>query len=329
MLDDAELTALHRRVAECLAKANPELVPLDLADPAACRLWRACELCSYLDHRVEDLAALPDPRQMMDADIDAWSDRLLLRGERITDPRDSDWYWSYWVVADGARLGTIALQVWDWGWAGPHLGFASLYVFHELRRRGHARRLLAALFAAVEQVGLSALRLETDWLWPPAVRLYLHCGFSVANWKHALSLVRWRDDPAYQVRVGQDRLDLLVGADARCLLSAMRSGARLCWQDHRTADERRLDAAQVRPEPTLALWLAVHGWPLIRNEHAWADRLCWMDSGMPEGLAHKIQLWEAYAQEHRLPVRTPRIPGLAYPSWQALKEPPPSADALA
>ncbi|NEX15963.1 MAG: hypothetical protein C1943_04815 [Halochromatium sp.] len=125
----------------------------------------------------------------------------------------------------------------------------------ERRRQGHAKRLLTRLFAAVERVGLSALRLETDWLWPPAVRLYLDGGFAVANWKHALSLVRW---------------------------------------------------------------LATQGWPLIRSERTWADRLRWMDAGMPEGLAHKIQLWEAYAQHHGLPVRTPRIPGLSYSSWEAL-----------
>ena len=39
---------------------------------------------------------------------------------------------------------------------------------------------------------------------------------------------------------------------------------------------------------------------------------------MPEGLAHKIQRWEAYARQHGLPVRTPRIPGLSDSDWEAL-----------
>ncbi|MBK5967585.1 MULTISPECIES: GNAT family N-acetyltransferase [Thiorhodovibrio] len=244
--------------------------------------------------------------------------RLLLPGERITDPRDSDWYQSYWLIADGERLGTLALQVWDFGWAGPHLGFASLYVFPERRRQGHATRLLSALFSAVEQVGLSALRLETDWLWQPAVRLYLNAGFAVVNWKHALSLVRWRDQPPPQIRVRPGCIDLLREQDQTPLFTATRDGEQLLWSDHRTEAEREDRANRLHWEPTLALWLGVQGWPLIRSEQTWADRLRWMDAGMPEGLAHKIQLWEAYARHHGLPVRTPRIPGLSYPCWEEL-----------
>jgi GNAT superfamily N-acetyltransferase len=318
MLDDAELERLHRQVAEALRAAAPAAVPLDPDDADACTLWRACELCCYLDHRVADPGALPDPRGMSAADIDAWSARLLLPGERITDPRDSDWYQSYWLVADGARVGTVALQVWGWGWAGPHLGFASLYVLREHRRRGHARRLLAALYGAVEQVGLAALRLETDWLWQPAVRLYLASGFSVANWKHALSLERRRGEPLPRVRVTPPRMELLLEGDQAPLISATRDGEHVLWQDHRTVAERQDRKTWLRWEPTLALWLAVRGWPMVRSPRTWADRLCWMDTGMPEGLADKIQRWEAYARHHGLPVRTPRIPGLAYPDFTAL-----------
>ncbi|MEA3643116.1 MAG: GNAT family N-acetyltransferase [Lamprobacter sp.] len=318
MLDEAELKDLHQQVAALLRLAVPALVPLDLDDTDACTLWRACELCSFLDHRVENPAALLDPRAMTEADIDIWSERLLLPDERITDPRKFDWYQSYWLVADGIRLGTLALQVWDWGWAGPHLGFASLYVFPECRQQGHAKRVLKALFAAVEQVGLSALRLETDWLWPSAVRLYLKGGFAVVNWKHALSLVRWREQPAPQVRVRQAGMDLLSEHDQKPLITATRNGKQLCWQDHRSEAERKDETQWLRWEPTLALWLALHGWPLIRSEQTWADRMRWMDAGMPEGLAHKIQHWEAYARHHGLPVRTQRIPGLSYPDWEAL-----------
>jgi len=154
------------------------------------------------------------------------------------------------------------------------------------------------------------------------VRLYLGSGFSVANWKHALSLVRWRGDPPLRARITDGRMDLLQGGDQTPLLSASRAAGQLRWRDHRPPEQQRDPAAWFRLEPTLALWLAVQGWPLIRNERAWADRRCWMDSGMPEGLAHKIQLWEAYAHHHGLPVRTPRIPGLAYPTWSVLNDLP-------
>jgi GNAT superfamily N-acetyltransferase len=314
MLDDPELTQLHVQVAERLRAAMPAVVPLDLDDDSARQLWRACELCSYLDNRVADPTTLPDPRHMTAADIDAWSARLLLPGERITDPRDSDWYRSYWLVADGRRIGTIALQVWDWGWAGPHLGFASLYLLREHRRLGHASRLLRALHETVAAMPLSALRLDTDWLWQPAVRLYLNAGFSVANWKHVLSLVRWREEPPPRVQVTAHRMALLRAAEDTPIISATRDGERLIWHDHRTEAERADSATWLRLEPTLSLWLAVHGWPLIRSPDSWAERDRWLDTGMPEGLAEKIQRWEAYARRHGLTVLTPRIPGLSDPT---------------
>lgn len=318
MLTEAELRVLHGQVAELLRSAEPAVVPLDLSDAGACTLWRACELCSFLDHRVANPAVLLDPRALSESDIEAWSARLLLPEEGITDPRRFDWYRSYWLVAGGERLGTLALQVWDWDWAGPHLGFASLYLFPGRRRQGHAKRLLSALFLAVEQLGLSALRLETSWLWQPAVRLYLNGGFSVANWKHELSLVRWREQPMARVRVRQAAIELLHEHRDQPLITATCDGDRLRWQDHRSEAEREGGANRMRWEPTLALWLAVQGWPLIRSEQAWAERLRWMDAGMPEGLAWRIQRWEAYARHHGLPVRAPRIPGLRYLSWEEL-----------
>jgi GNAT superfamily N-acetyltransferase len=318
MLTEAELNRVHGQVAALMRVAVPAVVPLDLNDAGACTLWRACELCSFLDHRVESPKALLDPRLISESDIDAWSARLLLPDERITDPRTFDWYRSYWLEADGERLGTVALQVWDWGWAGPHLGFASLYLFPERRRQGYAKRLLSALFLVVEQLKLSALRLETTWLWQPAVHLYLNSGFSVANWKHALSLVRWRDQPLPRVRIRQAAMELLSEHGDEPLITATRNGDQLCWQEQPAEAGGDGDANSRGWASTLALWLAVHGWPLIRSEQSWADRLRWMDAGMPEGLARRIQIWEADARHHGMPVRTPRIPGLSYPSWEEL-----------
>ncbi len=39
---------------------------------------------------------------------------------------------------------------------------------------------------------------------------------------------------------------------------------------------------------------------------------------MPEGLADKITIFEAYARHCRFRVETPRIPGLTYPAWDEL-----------
>jgi hypothetical protein len=40
-----------------------------------------------------------------------------------------------------------------------------------------------------------------------------------------------------------------------------------------------------------------------------------MDTGIPAGLADRIQRWEAYVHHHGLPVKTPRMTGLAYADW--------------
>jgi len=167
MLEDAELAQLHDRVETLMRDAVPAVMPLDLDDADDCTRWRAHELCSYLDNRVHDPASLPDPDALSAADIDAWSQRLLLPGERITDPRRCRWYTSYWLLAAGVRVGTVALNVWDTGWDGPSLELASLYVRREHRREGHARRLLAALMQAVSASGLTSLRLETRRHPPP------------------------------------------------------------------------------------------------------------------------------------------------------------------
>ena len=45
----------------------------------------------------------------------------------------------------------------------------------------------------------------------------------------------------------------------------------------------------------------------------------WGDAGLPEGLAYKITIFEAYARHLGLLVDTPRIPGLVYPGWQDLQ----------
>ncbi len=43
----------------------------------------------------------------------------------------------------------------------------------------------------------------------------------------------------------------------------------------------------------------------------------WSDTGMPEGLACKIAIFEGYARHCGFRVDTPRIPGLVYPAWGA------------
>jgi hypothetical protein len=118
---DERALQLHERVDDILRQLDtpfPSLQSLDPDDAAACRLWRACELCSFLDHRSRKLAEPSDPHSFSDADIDDQARRTLIAGERLSDPREMDWYQPYWLVADAKAVGTIALQVWNWGWCG-------------------------------------------------------------------------------------------------------------------------------------------------------------------------------------------------------------------
>ena len=58
--------------------------------------------------------------------------------------------------------------------------------------------------------------------------------------------------------------------------------------------------------------LALAGWPLIRSAETWEQRHNWSDAGQPEGLAYKIEIFEAVDRRRGFDVRTPRIPGLLY-----------------
>lgn len=63
---------------------------------------------------------------------------------------------------------------------------------------------------------------------------------------------------------------------------------------------------------TIALALAVRGWPLIRSDELWAKRWNWSDCGQPEGLAAKIEVFEAVDRRDGFEVRTPRIARIPY-----------------
>ncbi len=70
MLQDAELAQLHGRVDTLMCDATPAVVPLDLNGANGCTRWRAHELCSYLDNRMQNPASLPNPDALSTADID-------------------------------------------------------------------------------------------------------------------------------------------------------------------------------------------------------------------------------------------------------------------
>ncbi len=257
-------------------------------------------------------------------------------GEGLSDPADMAPDRPFWLMLGGQRAGTVALRAQDPGWGQPLLRVSSLYVFPELRRGGVGTLVMSTLEGAARLLGFAGIRLETEWLWQGAVRFYLRQGYWVANWKHGLSLVRYREDPGYRVRSdpGQMTFSLCVRADGEggadkastrdtptALISARRRGDALIWEAHPSAwaAEGSAEGPRASPTSTFALWLAVSGWPLVRGPSEWEQRHRWGDAGLPEGLAYKIGIFEAYARHLGLRVDTPRIPGLVYPGWKDLQ----------
>lgn len=146
--------------SSCLDRL-PLLRPLNSNFTSERRLWRACELCSFLEYR---LSEYPDPRLLSDPMIEDWARRGLTAGERVEDPAGMTLYRPFWIIADGEPVGTVAAMLQDTGWDQPLLEIASLYLFAEQRRCGHAGRVMDALEQVAAELDLRGLRLDTDWL---------------------------------------------------------------------------------------------------------------------------------------------------------------------
>ncbi|WP_295441217.1 hypothetical protein, partial [uncultured Thiodictyon sp.] len=133
-----------------------------------------------------------------------------------------------------------------------------------------------------------------------------------------LSLVRHLEDPPYGVRCDGDRMDFILGGAP--VVTARRAGDTLLWEEYPCVgpDGQAQEEPRASVASTFALSLAVAGWPLIRGPAQWEHRYGWSDTGMPEGLAYKITVFEGYARHCGLRINTPRIPGLVYPDWEDL-----------
>ena len=70
---------------------------------------------------------------------------------------------------------------------------------------------------------------------------------------------------------------------------------------------------------TFAVVLATRGWPLIRSERLWQEAWNSVDGGEPEGLALKIEIFEAFARKHSWAISTPKIPGVHYRDLQYIR----------
>lgn len=301
---EEEILELHRRLVEAGVLAEIELGGRDEA------LWMDCELASLAENRLGELV---DPREVDEARRRWWRARATT--ERIWRPsRRWDLDRCYWLLDGAEPAGTIALRTTTMG--GARLNISSLYVFPAHRGRGVATRALTRVRDVLGHERL-ALRLSTSWCWQRTLGFYLRLGMWVWMWKRDLDL-RWKaSEPSPCFEVTGDAAILRVGPGGRVVATARREGDRLVLDRPSKLDDDR-DELWWDAMTTLSINLALQGWPLVRSQEHW-DRGHVSDAVTPEALAHKITIWEAWDRFHSFHVQTPRIPGLAYPTWPELE----------
>ncbi|MBI3202180.1 MAG: GNAT family N-acetyltransferase [Myxococcales bacterium] len=286
--------------------ASTGLVEALSEDDGQVQRWLDYELASFVENRA---GVLIEPTTLDEGARRAWTARSTL--DAILERPHSPYARPFWIRDADQRVGTVVLGTTLHG--SSMLNLSSLYLHPGARHRGLSRRVLGAAYDALLAEGLHGLRLDTSWSWQPAVRHYLSLGMWVYGWKRDLVLAWQRKLPAWSLEVDGDDARFVV--DGAALIVARRRGERLEWRELGGQSETALLAPG-----TFALALARLGWPLITSDAEWAAQLArgWSDMGGPEGLAFKIPRWEAWDRHHGWRVDTPRIPGLAYPSWDEL-----------
>ena len=269
--------------------------------------WMHWELASLLEgnlHAQLDVAALSEDARL------ALERVVSFDGRPLVSPH-GDYRLPFWLLDAGRRVGTIAIATM---YSGIDLiSVSSLYVAPAERKRNVARRALEAVYRATIANGAGGMRLDTGWTWQPAVRFYARIGMWIYMWKRNLVFLWQPDLPPYRVEIGESEARFLIEKDGewRAVVTARNLGERLGWDAGELEPLRPSETFYCVPG-TFAIHLALAGWPLIRSDETWADRRHWSDAGQPEGLAYKIEIWEAFFRQRGFEIRTPRIPGLQY-----------------
>jgi hypothetical protein len=307
---------LGLRVHARLAAAS-DLRPVS-DNATAARLFADHDLASLVECRC---GTLLDPSAFNRTTRRVWTARATTSPSEIGPTRDRDFLRPYWLMSQGRRIGTIAVTTSSLG--GGTLRVFSLYVLPLHRGAGHARRAIRAVYDAVIAEGLRGLRLDTEWCWQPTVRFYCGIGMWIHMWKRGLDFALRRDLAPWRLELEGDRARFVVdlASGPRVLLRARHNGKRLGWRVARASEDDESTKEMVwRAHGTFAVALALRGWPLLRSDKDWKEQLAqgFSDCGGPEGLAFRIQRYEAWANKHGWRVDTPRIPGLDYPTWDDL-----------
>jgi ribosomal protein S18 acetylase RimI-like enzyme len=275
-------------------------------DEGETRDWNLWELASLVEghfHVQLDVARLSEMERL------AYELRASFEGRPLLSPHRG-YSHPFWLLADGRRVGTIAISTMISGL--DLISISSLYVDPAARRRNIARRALEAVYRTAIEHEAGGLRLDTNWTWQPSVRFYARIGMWVWMWKHNLVFTWQAGLPPYRVEIGASEARFLIQQDDHwhAVVTARHLGDRLGWETDGL--DRGLGEAFYCIPGTFALHLALAGWPLIRSDENWERRHHWSDAGEPEGLAYKIEIFEAVDRERNFDVRAPRIPGLQY-----------------
>ena len=266
---------------------------------------------------LRELSSLIEGHLLFQLDIASLSEEARLVFERLVSydggplrsPRGA-YSRPFWLLAEGRRVGTISLGTM---YSGMKLiSISSLYVDPAERRRNLARHALEAVYRASLANDGGGIRLDTHWTWQPSVRFYARIGMWIWMWKHDLVFTWQPELPPYRVEIDGSEARFLIHQEDqwRAMVTARNLGDRLGWEPH-GLENLPIDLSHTIPG-TFALHLALAGWPLIRTEEDWEHRHHWCDAGDPEGLAYKIEIFEAVHRQQGFEVRAPRLPGLRY-----------------
>ncbi|MFO0592185.1 MAG: GNAT family N-acetyltransferase [Polyangiaceae bacterium] len=281
------------------------------------RTWLDCDLASLAENRIGDMRS---PIGLSDEARAAWESRVTLETTESITVR-AQWERCYWLKERGERTGTVALASEVLG--DNQVRLTSLYVLPSHRGRGVGERAMRRIRAAFARQGLG-LRLDTHWAWSRAVRFYLRLGMWLSDWRRELTFFWDPSTPDPQVEIGPAHASLSVraGGEDRVLARASRRSDVLVMDDRgerfaEAARDERFGKAPWSACSTLCLAIAAAGWPLVRSPQDW-DRAYHVANASPEGLAHQIQIWEAWDLRAGFDVSAPRIAGLSYPTWEEL-----------
>lgn len=258
-------------------------------------------------------------------------DPLLLSGPAIEDLarrlqyplREEDPYRRrYWIIQVDRIVGTVAVDDYPIGW--DELQLSSLYLRPDARTHGVGGATVDTVRQAATAEGMGGVRLTADWLRPQSIGCYLHLGFLVSHWKHAIHMV-WRPGTVrlrYRAAGAERRLvaELELGSTEQPLLTAAPSGPWCRLERHPLGDHLRERHSSLEHDAlsTMAVHLALDGHPLIRDRVRWEEAYRWSEGGEPEGQARRIWFFEEYARRCGHLVTTPvreLPPGLSWPTW--------------